>query len=43
MADTMIKLFHYKKYRYNYEDLNPKPRYTNYILEISYADGADQP
>jgi hypothetical protein len=42
MADTTIKLFHYKKYGYNYEDLNPKPRYTNYTLEISYKD-ADQP
>jgi len=43
LADTKIKLFHYKKYGYNYEDLNPKPRYTNYTLEISYKEGGDEP
>jgi len=43
MADTSIKLCHYKKYGYNYEDLNPKPRYTNYTLEISYPEGGDRP
>ncbi len=42
LADTTIKLFHYKKYGYNYEDLNPKPRFTNYTLEISYKD-SDRP
>jgi hypothetical protein len=43
LADTTIKLFHFKKYGYNYEDLNPKPRYSNYTLEISYREGGDRP
>jgi hypothetical protein len=43
MADTTIRLFHYKKYGYNYEDLNPRPRFTNYTVEISYAEGGDRP
>jgi hypothetical protein len=43
LADTTIKLFHYKKYGYNYEDMNPRPRFANYTLEISYRDGGDQP
>jgi hypothetical protein len=43
MADTTIKLFHYKKYGYSYEDLNPRARYANYTAEISYAEGSDRP
>lgn len=43
MADTTIKLFHFKKYGYSYEDLNAKPRYSNYTLEISYPEGGDKP
>jgi hypothetical protein len=43
LADTTIKLYHYKKYGFNYEDMNPKPRYTNYTMEISYREGSDQP
>jgi hypothetical protein len=43
MADTTIQLFHYKKYGFNYEDLNPRPKYTNYTVEISYAEGGDRP
>lgn len=43
LADTTIKLFHYKKYGFNYEDMNPRPRYTNYTMEISYPEGGDHP
>ncbi len=43
MADTSIKLAHYKKYGFTYEDLNPRPRYDNYTVEISYAEGGDRP
>ena len=43
LADTTIKLFHYKKYGFNYEDMNPRPKYTNYTMEISYREGGDRP
>jgi hypothetical protein len=43
LADTTIKLFHFKKYGFNYEDMNPRPRFTNYTLEISYREEGDQP
>jgi len=38
MADTSIKLCHYKKYGFNYEDLSPRSHLANYTFEISYAD-----
>jgi hypothetical protein len=43
MADTTIKLFHYKKYGFSYEDLNRKPSFTNYTVEITYAEEGDRP
>jgi glycosyltransferase involved in cell wall biosynthesis len=43
MADTSIKLTHYGKYGFSYEDLNPKQTFTNYTLDITYAEGEDQP
>jgi hypothetical protein len=43
LADTTIRLFHYKKYGFNYEDLNRAPRFTNYTIEISYAEDGDRP
>jgi len=43
MADTTIRLFHYGKYGFNYEDLNPRPKFANYTFEISYPEGEDRP
>jgi hypothetical protein len=43
LADTSIKLNHYKKYGYNYEDLHPRPRYSSYTVEIKYAEEGDRP
>jgi hypothetical protein len=43
MADTTIKLFHYKKYGYSYEDLSSRPSIANYTVEISYREGSDHP
>jgi hypothetical protein len=43
MADTTIKLFHYKKYGFTYEDLQPRPRIANYTVEIKYSEAGDRP
>jgi hypothetical protein len=43
MADTTIKLFHYKKYGFSYDDLQPRARNDNYTVEIRYREGGDQP
>ena len=43
LADTSIKLDHYKKYGYNYEDLHPKPRFASYTVEITYPEEGDRP
>ena len=43
MADTTIKLFHYKKYGYSLEDLRPRQPVTDVTLDISYAEGSDHP
>ena len=43
MADTTIKLVHYKKYGFSYEDLNPRPPVANFTVEITYAEGSDHP
>ena len=43
MADTTIKLSHYKKYGYNYEDLKPRQSVANVTVEISYKEGGDHP
>jgi hypothetical protein len=43
MADTTIKLFHYKKYGFSYEDLNPRPQVANYTINITYPEGGDHP
>ena len=43
MADTTIKLFHYKKYGFSYDDLNRRPLVANYTVEIKYAEGGDHP
>ena len=43
MADTSIRLFHYGKYGFNYEDLRPQPKYVNYTLDITYPEGGDRP
>jgi glycosyltransferase involved in cell wall biosynthesis len=41
MADTTIKLSHYKKYGYSHEDLRPRQPVANLTIEITYADGSD--
>jgi hypothetical protein len=43
MADTTIKLFHYKKYGFSYDDLQPRSHIDNYTVEIRYREGGDQP
>jgi hypothetical protein len=43
MADTTIKLFHYKKYGFSYTDLLPRPQIANYTVEITYSELGDQP
>jgi hypothetical protein len=43
MADTSIRLFHYGKYGYNYTDLSPQQKFTNYTLQISFPEGGDRP
>jgi hypothetical protein len=43
MADTTIKLFHYGRYGFSYEDLRPRQPIVNCTLEITYRDGDDRP
>lgn len=43
MADTTIKLFHYKKYGFSYVDLQPRPQSDNLAVEIKYSDRGDRP
>ena len=43
MADTSIKLAHYGKYGYTYDDLGGRPKFDNYTLDISYRDEGDRP
>jgi len=43
MADTTIKLSHFKKYGFSYEDLQPRPRIANYTVEITYSEAGDRP
>jgi hypothetical protein len=37
-ADTTIRLAHYKKYGYSYEDLSPRRVSASYAFEITYGD-----
>jgi hypothetical protein len=43
MADTSIKLFHYKKYGFSYDDLSPRPHVGSYTVEIRYSEEGDRP
>jgi hypothetical protein len=43
MADTTIKLTHFGRYGYTYEDLAPRPTFDNYTLDINYPEGDDPP
>ena len=43
MADTTIKLYHFGKYGFSFEDLNPRQRVINCTLDIDYADDEDRP
>jgi hypothetical protein len=41
LASTSINRFQLKKYGFNYEDLKPRPKDTNYTVEISYAESGN--
>jgi hypothetical protein len=43
MADTTIKLYHFGKYGYSYEDLAPRQRVLNCTIDIDYAKEEDRP
>jgi len=43
MADTTIKLYHFGKYGFTYEDLNPRPRILNCTVDIDYSEEGDRP
>ena len=43
LADTAIKLYHFGKYGFSFEDLNPRQRILNCTLDIEYAEGEDRP
>jgi hypothetical protein len=43
LADTTIKLAHYKKYGLSYDDLRPRPAVTDTTVEITYKEGGDHP
>ncbi len=43
LADTSIKLAHYGKYGYTYDDLSGRPKFDNYTLDISYREEGDRP
>jgi hypothetical protein len=43
MADTSIRLLHYGKYGFSYEDLNPRPKILNCTVEIEYSEESDRP
>jgi hypothetical protein len=43
MADTAIKLYHFGKYGFSFEDLNPRQRILNCTLDIEYGEGEDRP
>ena len=43
MADTTIKLYHFGKYGFSFEDLNPRQRILTATLDIEYAEGDDWP
>jgi hypothetical protein len=43
MADTTIKLSHYKKYGYSYDDLSRRQAFSNVTVEVSYPEGSDRP
>jgi hypothetical protein len=43
LADTTIKLAHFKKYGFSYEDLRQRPQSASVTVEISYQEGSDHP
>jgi hypothetical protein len=43
LADTTIKLYHYGKYGYSFDDLHPRQPIVNLALEIEYAEDEDRP
>ena len=43
MADTTIKLYHFGKYGFSFEDLAPRQPVVNCTLDIDYAEGEDRP
>ncbi len=43
LADTTIKLYHFGRYGFSYEDFSPRPNVVNCTLDIVYAEGEDRP
>ncbi len=43
MADTTIKLYHFGKYGFSFEDLGPKQTIVTCTIDIDYAEGEDRP
>ncbi len=43
MADTSIRLLHFGRYGFSYEDLQPRPKIANVTVDITYPQGEDQP
>ncbi len=43
MADTSIRLVHYGRYGFSYDDLQPRSKFDNYTLDITYPAGEDRP
>jgi hypothetical protein len=43
LADTSIRLAHFKKYGFTYDDLRPRSPVSGCTVEISYKDDGDHP
>jgi hypothetical protein len=43
LADTSIRLTHYGKYGFSYDDLSPRAKFDNYTIDITYPEGEDRP
>jgi hypothetical protein len=43
LADTSIKLYHFGRYGFSFEDLAPRQAIVNCTMDIDYAEGEDRP
>lgn len=43
VADTTIKLYHFGRYGFSFEDLVPRQSVLNCTIDINYASGEDRP